>query len=245
MSYVGGKHYTRKPIVQLIQRECVALGVREVWEPFCGGLHITAELGRKWISVHASDYSAPAVTLYKAMRYGFTPSPIRLTREQWGELKQAHRRGEIHPMISFAGFCGSMNGIYFTAYVPDENVVRGKLHALQQRVRASRFTSLAHSSYASVKPPPHSVIYCDPPYADTDTSAYRSLPLGQRRFDSAAFWDWCRARATEGSTVLVSEYAAPEDVPCIWAKEVAVRTKQHTGESARSVERVFCLKGKP
>ncbi len=245
MSYVGGKHYSRKEICPLIRRECAALGVREVWEPFCGGLHITAELGRSWISVHASDYSAPAVALYKAMRYGFTPSPIRLTREQWGELKQAHRRGEIHPMISFAGFCCSMNGIYCGAYVPDENVVRGKFRALQRRVRASRFTSLAHSSYEDTTPPPHSVVYCDPPYADTDTSAYRSLPLGQRRFDSTAFWAWARERAAEGSTVLVSEYTAPEDVPCIWAKEVAVRIKQVHGESARSVERVFCLKGKP
>lgn len=240
MSYVGGKHYSRKEIGALIRRECVALGVREVWEPFCGGLHITAELGRRGYTVHASDLSEPAIVYYRALVLGWEPPP-RLTRTQWQTLKDAHKRGERHPLISFAGFSHSMNAIYFTAY--DESARRFK--GQRTRARACRFATLNWSGYDDAHPPAGSVIYCDPPYANTDASAYRSLPSEQRRFDSAAFWDWCRARAAEGSTVLVSEYAAPEDVPCVWAKEVAVRTKQHTGKTARSVERVFRLRGEP
>jgi len=243
VSYVGGKHAIRREVADIIERECHRLRTREVVEPFCGGLHVTAELGHRGISVHASDKSVPAVRYYQALRLGWRPKPATISRSQWQAMKDAHRSGEVHPMISFAGFSCSMNGIYFTAFDPDPVKQQSRYTNTRKRVMASRFLSLRARDYASEEIQPRSVVYADPPYAGTDVSAYRSLPTGERTIDHAAFWQWARATAAAGSTVLVSEYTAPDDIECVWHRPVSVRAKQHTGEAGEAVERVFRIRG--
>lgn len=250
MSYVGGKHRLRKPIAGLIMRECARLETREVWEPFCGGLHITAELGRRGVSVHASDLSRAAITYYRAIRFGWEPPKGGVTRAQWETLKLAHQAGESSPMISFAGFSCSFNGIFFASYDgADRTAADGGTRRplsrylnLRNRVAACSFASLECKSFDTVRIPPRAVVYCDPPYANTDTSAYRSLTADERQFDHAAFWTWCRGLALRGAAVLVSEYTAPDDVECIWAREVPTSSKHHTGSAGTAVERVFRIR---
>lgn len=243
MSYVGGKHAIRKQVASLIIRECARHNTRTVYEPFCGGLHATAELGRRGYRVHASDLAEPAVILYRALRLGWTPSPASFTYDQWRALKDAHEKGERHPLISYAGFQHSMNAIFFTSYAPPSSA-EGRLRALRRRVKAARFASLKWSSYAAVTPPPGSVVYCDPPYANTHPSAYRAVSKDLRRFDSSVFWEWYRARADEGTTVLVSEYTAPDDTDRVWSRCVAVGASHHAGKSRQATEAVYRLKGK-
>lgn len=55
------------------------------------------------------------------------------------------------------------------------------------------------------------VVYCDPPYANTDA---RGCNTGI--FDSDSFWKWVRTR---DYPVYVSEYNAPEDFVSIWSKQ--------------------------
>ena len=62
-------------------------------------------------------------------------------------------------------------------------------------------------SYQDLEIPEKSLIYCDPPYRGT--TGYK---MG---FDSGAFWQWCRDKAAEGHTVLISEYSAPADFICL------------------------------
>ena len=52
------------------------------------------------------------------------------------------------------------------------------------------------------------VVYCDPPYANTDKYTVD--------FDNEVFWQWCRTR---DFPVYVSEYHAPEDFISVWSKE--------------------------
>lgn len=227
MSYVGGKHRIRKELTALIVRECRRLGTSEVWEPFCGGLNVTAALGRVGVRVHASDLSEHAIVLYRAILLGWTPPAAGLTQEQWARLKVEFRAGKKHPLLSYAGFCGSFNSVFFASYAPVNEI--GNFRTLKRRVRAARFSSLNAREYTRTSPPPGSVIYCDPPYADTDMGAYRALPKQQRVFDNAAFWDWCRARRGEGSTVLVSEYVAPDDAELLWYMDLPLPVAAHAG----------------
>lgn len=75
------------------------------------------------------------------------------------------------------------------------------------------------------------VVYCDPPYANTD-----QYNVGD--FDSAAFWQWCRTR---DFPVYVSEYHAPEDFVSIWCKEKR-RLFNHRALSSNTVEHLFLHK---
>lgn len=56
--------------------------------------------------------------------------------------------------------------------------------------------------YRDFQPPENSVIYCDPPYSETE--GYR----GTGKFNTEEFWQWCR---NQKNPVFVSEYSAPPD----------------------------------
>lgn len=56
--------------------------------------------------------------------------------------------------------------------------------------------------YRELKIPENSVIYCDPPYSETE--GYR----GTGKFNTEEFWEWCR---NQKNPVFVSEYSAPPD----------------------------------
>jgi site-specific DNA-adenine methylase len=82
-----------------------------------------------------------------------------------------------------------------------------RLERLQQLERLQRLEGLSDSmlemtslDYREVPIRPNSVVYCDPPYANTRAECVRG-------FDSAAFWSW--AERLE-HPAFISEYEAPE-----------------------------------
>ena len=70
------------------------------------------------------------------------------------------------------------------------------------------FIETSNISYSDYAYRDGDVVYCDPPYKNTNDYGIR--------FDSDAFWEWARTRIYP---VYVSEYQAPEDFVSIWNKE--------------------------
>lgn len=85
-------------------------------------------------------------------------------------------------------------------------------------------------SYADYAYRDGDVVYCDPPYNETDGYGIE--------FDSAAFWEWARTR---NYPVYVSEYQAPEDFVSIWSREKRSLLCR-TGLSKPVVEHLFLHK---
>lgn len=85
-----------------------------------------------------------------------------------------------------------------------------RLECMQQQ---DTFITATNSDYREYVHEDGDVVYCDPPYADTD-----QYKAGD--FDSAAFWEWVRTR---DYPVYVSEYSAPDDFVSTWAKEKLCR----------------------
>ena len=79
-----------------------------------------------------------------------------------------------------------------------------RLQSLQSLQRLQRLQRL-QKSYEDIHIEENSVIYCDPPYANT-----KQYVTGD--FDTKSFFEWCR-KQTE--LVVVSEYEAPEDFQCV------------------------------
>lgn len=75
-----------------------------------------------------------------------------------------------------------------------------------------------------------SIIYCDPPYANT--TKYKD------KFDSEKFYEWCRQRKSDGHTVFVSEYTAPEDFELVFEKEQSSALPVNTSSLIRT-ERLY------
>ena len=105
--YVGNKRRIAKPISAYL--ESIRAG-REFWEPFCGGLGITAVMSGPRV---ASDISEPLITLYKALQQGWDPPEV-LTREEYAQLKK--RQDPYDPLTAFAGFGCSFGGKWFGGY---------------------------------------------------------------------------------------------------------------------------------
>ena len=90
------------------------------------------------------------------------------------------------------------------------------------------------SNYFELRIPPGSLVYCDPPYAQTTRYS--------QQFNHSMFWQWCREKSNAGHTVFVSEYAAPKDFECVWEKEIAVGLAKEA-QNKKGVERLFRYSG--
>ena len=135
----------------------------------------------------------------------------------------------------YVGTALSYNGKWFSGYT---GIVKTKdgfrdyqkeayLNLLNQLPRIEGI-DFRHCSYADLQIPDKSIIYCDPPYEQT--TGYK------HRFDSAFFWDWCRAKTLQGHSVFISEYQAPYDFIAVWEKSLksSLSTK-----SKSSTEKLF------
>jgi site-specific DNA-adenine methylase len=73
--------------------------------------------------------------------------------------------------------------------------------------------------YREVEIPKDSVVYCDPPYRGTQHYG--------NRFDSDAFWEWCRSREFP---VYISEQQAPEDFVQVFSVQKVVSFTKSSGK---------------
>ena len=207
-------------------------------EPFCGGLSMTCAMIKEipLVQVIASDAAPGLITLYEAVRSGWVP-PQELSREQWAALKT--RAGEDDRLVAFAGFGCSFNGVYFASY-GEPSFARQAAAGLERKIGVCSKVRFLARPYQEISVDDPCVIYCDPPYRNTDPSAYRSLKFTDHaRFDSDAFWVWCREQAHRGAHVLVSEYAGPVWARTVWERPLSCLTGAHAGNVSTAVERLF------
>lgn len=82
-------------------------------------------------------------------------------------------------------------------------------------------------SYLDLEIHDNSVIYCDPPYFNTER--YKDT------IDYNEFWEWCRKKSCNND-VIISEYNAPDDFKCIWAYNIKSIVK---GKAVIATEKLF------
>ena len=97
-----------------------------------------------------------------------------------------------------------------------------------ERLQALERLQAHYGRYADYQHADGDVVYCDPPYANTQLYISGA-------FDNAAFWDWVRTR---DYPVFVSEYAAPEGFTPVWQK-AKCQLMHAKGGAGKVVENVF------
>ncbi len=139
-------------------------------------------------------------------------------------------------------------------WTPERRGMKGNLQSLESLERLERLQSLqslqsleslerlqglethnrpieaSNISYSDYEYRDGDVVYCDPPYKNTDGYGIH--------FDTDAFWEWVRTR---NYPVYVSEYQAPEDFVSIWNKEKRSLFNSK-GLSAPKIEHLFVHK---
>jgi len=233
MRYLGGKERIAAHMAPLILAEAKG---RPIWEPFCGGLSVSAALARAGAGrLYLSDANRALISLYQAWDLGWRP-PVVL-----GEADHAAAKGlpDSDPIKAFLLVGCSFVGQYGSGWAREgrRDFARGAANSLDRKFQglARAAHDFAALDFMAEAPEGGLPVYCDPPYAGT--TGYRGP--GVPAWDPAAFWARAREWAAAGSTVLVSEYQAPPDATCIWARE-----RDHPmgrGLDRRRVERIYRL----
>ena len=203
-----------------------------------GGGAVTQHLAQKFKRVYASDAHEDLMLMWQAVQDGWVP-PSNVSLEEY----QALRDAEPSALRGFVGFGGSFGGKWFGGYArggfnadgTPRNHQDESARSLVKSAGKLHNVTFMQCSYEQFSVPTGSVIYCDPPYADTT-----GYEMG---FDSAKFWQWAERQARAGVLVYVSEYKAPDGWGCVW--EAAIRQSSARPEQGRDIriERLFTYAG--
>lgn len=216
MHYLGGKERIARYFAPIIVE---AARGRTIWEPFCGGLSVSAGLARAGArELLLTDINAPLIALYQAYHRGWRP-PEHVSEEDYQAAKLLPGHDPLKAFVLVGcSYAGKWAGGYARC-ARNRNYAASAANSLARKFGALRSASVQFGtiSFLDVPPEPGYLVYCDPPYAWT--TGYRAP--GVPPWDPDAFWTHARAWAAAGNTVLVSEYAAPESARAavVWERE--------------------------
>ena len=218
MQYLGGKAKISKAIVSFLesQRKQGQLFV----EPFLGGCNILPLLRDPKMG---SDINEDVVMFYQALQRGWTP-PTSVSEEEYKVLKNL---SEPSALRGFVGIACSYSGKWFGGYARSgkRNYAKNGYNTAIRTKPLIEKAIIIHSDYKSLKIPPGSLVYCDPPYKGV---------TGYGNFDHGNFWDWVR-NLSKNNCVFVSEYEAPMDFDEVFSIERRVEMKS----SIKKIEKIF------
>lgn len=231
MRYLGGKSKLGKQIAYVINK--IRQPGQAYWEPFCGSCWVTIHVWPTTGPRYCSDGCYELIEMWKALQRGWKP-PRGVTEEMYATAKA----GEYNAATTaFIGFGCSFGGKWFAGYARGNTSPAMVRNVLFEKIGKLQDVEFSFEHYAFINPQPQTLIYCDPPYADTEQ--YDGVKFD---FDTECFFimadHWCRL----GHTVIISEYAAPDDFVCVL--EMPTTTEIRTTENGREqrTERLFMHK---
>lgn len=234
MKYMGSKRRIRKHILPIMLDGRTDETFVDV---FCGGCNLIESVTGKRI---ANDNNTYLIAMFKAMQNGWLPPKI-ITEDDYNQIKD-NKENYPPELVAYVGFAMSFGGKWFAGYRRDKKGQQGSFINMMNQSRRSRNDFIRQSEllkdvefysvdYADLPIPDGSIVYCDPPYANT--TKYKS------DFDHNRFWQWVRD-LSEHCDVYVSEYTAPDDFEAVWAKAVKVNI-DHASSDDRT-EKLFTIR---
>lgn len=199
-------------------------------EPFVGGANMIDKVEGNRIGNDSHEF---LIALLVALRDGYIP-PTDISKELYYAVKS---KPQEYPkeLVGFVGFLCSFGGKWWGGYAFDkkgDNYAERGSRCLVKQAKNLDGVVFKSGSYLELEIPENSLIYCDPPYANT--SKYKDA------FNHAVFWDWCRTKTKSGHTVFISEYSAPNDFVCV--KEIQHKTILDKNSQYPRIEKLFRYK---
>lgn len=176
------------------------------------------------------------IELLKAVQNGYE-IPETITEEQYKYIRE--NKDENTALSGFVGFGCSFGGKWFGGYARNKTetnyAFQSKKSLMKDMVNLMDAEFLC-MDYKDVPIPDGSVVYADPPYANTTDYGTKL------KFDSDEFWEYMR-KISKINTVFISEETAPDDFECVWSKEFTRTLDVNKGNQPKKVEKLFQYKG--
>lgn len=215
MQYFGGKTKVSNQIVNYL--ESVRKENQVYIEPFIGGGIICSKMSgeRK-----AYDYNEYLIEMYKAVQGGYD-LPNCISEEEYKYIRE--HKDEDKALTGFVGFGCSFAGKWFGGYARNKqghNYCLASKNSLLRKMSTMYDVKFEWKDYKTLDLH-KSLIYCDPPYANT--TKYTGTP----DFDTNKFWDVMR-KWSKDNDVYISEYEAPDDFVSVLdiATKTNIRNKE-------------------
>ena len=203
-------------------------------EPFVGGANVIDKVDGNRIGSDNQEY---VIALYKALQDGYIP-PKEVTSDFFFEVENNKDRYPKE-LIGYLGTQLTFGCEWWGSFRRDNTGKRkydleayNNVMKQQPNLIGVEFICC---DYRDLEIPKNSLIYCDPPYGGVRKY------VGNVKFDSDIFWQWCREKTNEGHIVFISEYDAPTDFECVWSKEISASANNSikTGQGLKAVEKLF------
>lgn len=228
MKYMGSKARIAKHILPIILKDrkegqCYV-------EPFVGGANTIDKVDGWRIGADINEYLISALNLIKTDPESLPKDSTEYTRDMYLSAKVKTSLSPLECLAMFAySFSGKFKGGYAKGHENEDFQRAARNNAIKQSPKL-KTVELHNVSYKELNIPPQSIIYCDPPYANT--TKYKD------DFDHVAFWQWCREKCAQGHQVFISEYNAPDDFVCVWKQELNVSVAKR-GKHKKAIEKLF------
>lgn len=243
---MGSKARVAKYIVPIIQKCINDNGIESYIEPFVGGANIIDKISCE--QKIGNDIRTSLVALLSYVQNGGQlPNYI-----SYCEYSNVRSNPEAYDdwYVGCVGFLASYNGRYFDGGYAKSGYEKTKSgERYRDYYRESKENLLKQSQQSSFKDiafqcsnyvdlfneyrPNNSVIYCDPPYAQTKQYS------NSKNFDYDKFWNIVR-EYSKTNYILVSELQCPEDFVSMWQQEVSRSIK--STDKSNATEKLFVYK---
>lgn len=231
MKYMGSKARIAKHILPIILKD----RKEGQWyvEPFVGGANMIDKVDGDRIGADVNPYLI--AILQHCEQQKSNELADKISEEEYNHIRD---NKEAYSLVEVAhcGFNATFGAKWFGGYARprkvtgyDRDVICGKNNLVKQ-MPLLLGVEFKECSYLELEIPPQSIIYCDPPYANT--TKYKD------DFDHDKFWQWCREKCAEGHQVFISEYNAPDDFVCVWQQELNVSVARN-GKHKKAIEKLF------
>lgn len=244
MRYLGGKHKIGEEISKKMVKLHPPLTVDGYLEPFCGSLGVFKYMTQyNYKTAIASDIQPDLIEMWKQVQNNTIVVPEDVDETEYNRLKLLNNRVPCAKK-AMVGFFLSFGGKYFGGFAPKWEKKDGKdyLQTLKNGIEKMKpliqreNVFFQHSSYLEWKPK-NMVIYCDPPYKNTEKYTANAK---HGDFDHDLFWDTMRLWSKD-NYVYVSEQSAPPDFKSLWSHQKKRTLSNNLKNRKVKIEHLYTL----
>lgn len=241
-SYHGGKQKTGKQIASAIKQTSeeimneTGIVVEGYCEPFCGMLGVYKHIPKLFqeynLEYKAGDINQSIIEMWNEARSGWIP-PISCSEEEYKYIKS---KTSSSALKGFIGHASAFGGQYCGSYKK-----RNETHLQKQSEKVIRIAeelsmvSFISGSYDMFYDLKNYIIYCDPPYQETENKYYDEY-RNNIKFDYDQFIEWCDMMSQK-NIIFLSAYNAPRGFNEIWSNSFC--PNKIRGRYASGIERLF------
>ena len=236
MVYLGGKKKIAKFIYPIIQKELDSGEYDAYIEPFGGGGNIMENIN--FPLRYFYDINKYLIAFYNKLKEGWDiPEPNSFNADHYNEVRKSWKEKDgKYPdwYYGYMMFVPSYNGKMWGSFAKDGSRLYQQEHYLSVINNFPKIKDciFENKDYTDIKCK-NSVIYCDPPYSDSQRNYYDC------DFNHNNFYDWCRVMSKDNK-IFISETQMPNDFKVVWEKPYK-RALANQTKAIKTVEKLFTL----